>query len=122
MFTDGAASPHSTGCPVLWQAAPARNHLSSSAGVTGRSSTFSRNAGRPKLSDCEGHHLATRQLQKGAECGRTRIDDRHEQINSESSLPWSHSYEPSSVSKTASAPCGAAEDAYGGARCCERSF
>ena len=66
--------------------------------------------------------MATRQLQEDAECGRTRIDDRHEPINSQSSLSWSHSDEPSSVSETASAPCGAAEDAYGGARCGERGL
>src|SRR5207245_7218028 len=36
---------------------------------------------------------------------------RYEQINSASSLPWSHSNESSSVSKTASAPYSTAEDA-----------
>src|SRR5580658_3919782 len=122
MFTDGATSPHSTGCPVLWEAAPAGNHLSPSAGATGRSPPLSRDAGGPKLSDGEGCHLAARQLQEDVECGRTRIDDRHEPINSESPLPWSHSHEPASVSKTTAAPYGAAENAYGGVGCCERSL
>ena len=45
MFTDGAASRHSTRYSVLWQAAPARNHLPASAGATGRSSAFGRDAG-----------------------------------------------------------------------------
>lgn len=35
---------------------------------------------------------------------------------------WSHSNEPSSVSKTATAPCGAAKDVYRGDGCCQCSL
>ena len=63
-------------------------------------------------------------MRKGFEglYGLVRIDGRYEQINSASSLPWSHGNESSSVSKTASAPYSTAEDAHRGTRCCECSL
>ena len=49
---------HSAGYSVLWQAAPARNHLPASAGTPRRSSAFGCNDGGPKLSNGQGGHLA----------------------------------------------------------------
>jgi hypothetical protein len=51
LLTHGSAFRRSAGCPVLWQAAPARNHLPASAGAPGRSSAFGCNDGGSKLSN-----------------------------------------------------------------------
>jgi hypothetical protein len=40
VLPNGSASRYASGCPVLWQAAPARDHLPTSSGDTRRSPAF----------------------------------------------------------------------------------